>query len=410
MTVTSSNNAMFIGGTSVSELADAAGTPLFVYDAEAIRTRMSELRTWLPESIRVHYAIKANPFPPLLQLMAKLADGADIASAGELQFALAAGFAASNIGFAGPAKTDAELHAAIEAGVRIHVESKGELTRLAAVARNIGKRASTALRINPDFEVKGAGMRMGGGARAFGIDAENVPQLLDEWSAVADVLDFVGFHVFAGSQVLDGDVLAQTLRATWLLVRRLAASAPSTIRVVNLGGGFGIPYFTHERRLDTVPVAEALQEIATDAAKSLPDAALHVELGRYLVGEAGFYVARVVDVKESRGHVFVMTDGGMNHHLAASGNLGQVIRRNFPIALAHRMDAFSNYSGGGAAHGAPVTVHGPLCTPLDVLADRIDLPPTKVGDLLVVFQSGAYAASASPQLFLSRGAASERLV
>ena len=326
-------------------------------------------------------------------------DGLDVASAGELQRALAAGMAPQAISFAGPGKRARELAAAVAAGVLVNVESFREVPLLAEASARQGQPARVAVRVNPDFELRGAGMRMGGGAKPFGVDAEQVPALL---RAIADAgLQFEGFHLYAGSQMLKADVLAQATRATGELLLRLCADTPAPVRHLNLGGGWGIPYFSHERALDVAPVCAALQEIQERAAVALPGVQLQIELGRYLVGEAGVYVAQVLDRKVSRGQVFLVTDGGMHHHLAASGNFGQVIRRNYPVAIGNRMDSTER---------EVVSIVGPLCTPLDLLAEQVELPVARPGDWVVVFQSGAYGASASPQAFLGHPPCAEVLV
>lgn len=393
---------LIVGGQPLSALAAEIGhTPFYAYDQALIAGRVSELRSALPTAIRLHYAIKANPLPALLRQMADLVDGLDVASAGELAVALAQGAPAEKISFAGPGKRDEELSAAASAGVLINVESAGEIARLDQIALAQGKVARVAVRINPDFELKSAGMRMGGGPKPFGIDAEQVP------AALADIglrpgLRFEGFHLYAGSQNLRGEAIAEAQRLSYALIRRLADSAPAPVRSINLGGGFGIPYFPGEQRLTLGAVRTALDEIVADAERRFPHAELQLELGRYLVGEAGIYVTQVVDIKVSRGHTFVVTDGGLNHHLAASGNFGQVLRKNYPVAIGTRMNALGS--------GPAVSVVGPLCTPLDLLADRVRLGTPAIGDLLVIFQSGAYGASASPAGFLGHDAAAERLV
>lgn len=393
---------LLVGGRPISALAAEIGsTPFYAYDRALIAARVAELRATLPAGLRLHYAIKANPLPALLHYMAGLVDGLDVASGGELQAALAQGAAAAQISFAGPGKRDAELTAALAAGVLINLESAGELKRLEAIARAQGKPARVAVRINPDFELKSAGMRMGGGPKPFGVDAEQVPALLAEIGASSAVV-FEGFHLYAGSQNLRPEAIAEAQRLSYALICRLAEAAPATVRSINLGGGFGIPYFPGEQRLTLAPVRAALGDILADAASRFPAAEVQLELGRYLVGEAGVYVSRVVDVKVSRGHTFVVVDGGLNHHLAASGNFGQVLRKNYPLAIATRMDALGS--------GEEVSVVGPLCTPLDLLADRVRIGVPQVGDLIALFQSGAYGASASPLHFLGHPAAAERLV
>jgi diaminopimelate decarboxylase len=326
-------------------------------------------------------------------------DGLDVASGGELRVALDAGADPRNVSFAGPGKSAAELTQAIASGVLVNVESPRELNVLAELSASLRLPVRVALRVNPDFELKSSGMKMSGGAKQFGIDAEQVPDALREVARLG--LAFEGFHVFSGSQNLRAEAICEAQRLAVELAVRLAQAAPSPVRVLNVGGGFGIPYFPGERRLDLAQVGAGLATLAERTKRELPDAKLVVELGRYIVGEAGVYVCRVVDRKTSRGQVFLVTDGGMHHHLAASGNFGQVLRKNYPVAVAHRV-------ASGPRETASVV--GPLCTPLDLLADRMDLGRAEVGDLVVVFQSGAYGLTASPLGFLGHPPAVEVLV
>lgn len=389
-----------VGGLPLSLLAERVGqTPFYAYDRSLIAARVAGVRQVLPQGVHLHYAIKANPMPALVGFMRPLVDGMDVASAGELKLALDAGADPRTIGFAGPGKRDAELRQAVAAGVLLHAESARELEALAASAQALGRPARVALRINPDFELRGAGMHMGGGPKPFGIDAEQVPAMLR--AMARDGLAFEGFHIYPGSQNLRGSVIAESLHRSVELVLRLAHDAPAPVRYVNLGGGWGIPYVAGERRLDLAPVADALAQVQAALGRALPEAQMVLELGRYLVGEAGIYVARVIDRKVSRGQVFLVTDGGMHQHLAASGNFGQVIRRNYPVVIGNRLQAAERESA---------TVVGPLCTPLDVLAERMELAVAQPGDLVVVLQSGAYGATASPQAFLGHPPCAEVLV
>ena len=389
-----------IAGTNLSQLvARAGGTPLYAYDRTVIRQTLLDLRRYVPRSVKLHYAMKANPMPALVGLMAGLVDGIDVASAGELKVALDAGADPREISFAGPGKREAELRQAVASGVLVNVESMREVQLLARISAELGLPARLAVRVNPDFELKGSGMKMGGGPKQFGVDAEQVPELLAEVGRLG--LGFEGFHLFAGSQNLRADAICEAQLLSYELALRLAAAAPAAVRFLNLGGGFGIPYFPGEQRLELQPIADNLQRLAERARSEMPDAALVIELGRYLVGEAGIYVTRIVDRKVSRGQVFLVTDGGLNHHLSASGNFGQVIRKNYPVTIGNRC-------GPGPREIASVV--GPLCTPLDLLADRMELPVAQVGDLVVVFQSGAYGASASPQAFLGHAPCVEVLV
>ncbi|NMO49891.1 pyridoxal-dependent decarboxylase, exosortase A system-associated [Actinoplanes sp. TBRC 11911] len=388
---------MRIGGIPVDRLAERVGsTPFFAYDRALVTARVAALRAVLPPDLRLGYAVKANPMPALVQHLSGLVDAFDVASAGEMRTALDTTIPAEHISFAGPGKTDAELSQAVAAGVLVEVESENEARRIVATGERLGITPRIAVRVNPDFSVKGSGMRMGGGPQQFGVDAERVPALFKELSDV----DILGLHIFAGSQCLRADVLCEAQRQTADLAVRLAESAPVPIRYLNLGGGFGIPYSDRDEPLDPRPIGANLADVlARTIRPNLPSATVHIELGRYLVGESGFYVTRVVDRKESRGKVFLVVDGGMHHQLAASGNLGQVIRRNYPLAVG---------TPGGPVER--VTVVGSLCTPLDLLGDDVLLPRADVGDLIVVYQAGAYGLTASPTNFLSHPAPVETLI
>jgi diaminopimelate decarboxylase len=393
------DNCLLVGGVPLPELARRVGrTPFYAYDRRLISERVEVLRTHLPRSVHIHYAIKANPMAELVRHLAGLVDGLDIASAGELKIALQSGMAPRSISFAGPGKTDSELQAAVSAGIVINLESEGEMERLAAIAQRAGARPSVNVRVNPDFELKSSGMKMGGGPKPFGVDAERVPAMLRRIGELR--LEFQGFHIFSGAQNLRAEAIAEAQRKTIDLALRLAEDAPAPVRILNIGGGFGIPYFPGDERLDIALVGRNLAQILHGLDARLPHAQVVLELGRYLVGEAGIYVCRVIDRKISRGHTFLITDGGLHHHLAASGNFGQVIRKNYPVVIGNRI--------GGDRE--PVSVVGPLCTPLDLLVDNMELAKGEAGDLVTVFQSGAYGLTASPLHFLSHPAPAEVLV
>ena len=391
---------LVVGGQRLSRLAQRVGqTPFYAYDRSLIRDRMAELRAILPAAVRLHYAMKANPMPALVDFMRELVDGVDLASAGELKVALDAGANPSHVSFAGPGKRDAELWQAVAAGVLLNVESARELMVLKAASDALGLPARVAVRVNPDFELKSSGMKMGGGAKPFGVDEAQVPGLLADIGRAG--LAFEGFHVYAGSQNLHATSICEAQQRTLDLAVRLSRYAPTPVKSLNLGGGFGVPYFPGEQRLKLGPIGKNLADLAARANTELPGATLILELGRYLVAEAGVYVARVLDRKVSHGQVFLVTDGGMHHHLAASGNFGQVVRKNYPVCIGNRMNTPDTETA---------SVVGPLCTPLDLLADRMQLPVAKIGDLVVVYQSGAYGATASPQAFLGHPPCVEVLV
>lgn len=385
-----------IAGRKASDWVDQAGqTPVFVYDRNLIQRRIASLRSLLPSEVAIHYAIKANPLPELLRWIAPLVDGFDVASAGELHQALTA-IDGRRISFAGPGKRDAELRAAIAVSATINIESGGELERAAAIARLIDKPLHAALRINPPFEMKASGMRMGGGARPFGVDAEQAPDILQRMKQLEVI--FEGFHVFAGSQNLSSDAVIEAQARTIDLVAALTPFAPCLPALVNIGGGFGLPYFPGDTPLDVRAVGEALGDQIAGRPDCLSGTRFALELGRYLVGESGVYLTRVVDRKVSQGETFLVVDGGLHHQLAASGNFGTVIRRNYPLANASQYDA---------ADAELVNIVGCLCTPLDRLGERVTLPVSQVGDLVVVFMAGAYGATASPSGFLGHGPAAE---
>ena len=391
---------LLIGGIPLAQLAARVGqTPFYAYDRQLIRTRVGDLRAALPASVKLHYAMKANPLPALVDLMAGLVDGIDVASGGELKTALDAGAKPTDISFAGPGKRHAELIQSVAAGILINLESFREVEALTTISSSLNLPARVAVRVNPDFELKGAGMKMGGGPKQFGVDAEQVPALLAEIKMAG--LAFEGFHIFAGSQNLKTAAICEVQQRAYELALDLAKHAPSPIRFLNLGGGFGIPYFPGEQSIDLASIGKNLHEIAARATHDMPEASLVIELGRYFVGEAGIYVTQVVDRKISRGQTYLVVDGGLHHHLSATGNFGQVIRKNFPLAIGNRM---------GAENQEMVSIVGPLCTPLDLLAERMTLPIAQIGDYVVIFQSGAYGASASPQDFLGHPKAVEVLV
>jgi diaminopimelate decarboxylase len=380
---------LLAGGRTVEALVARAGdTPLFVYDAGIVRTRVDRFRAAFPD-VALHYAIKANPHPPLVARIATMVDGIDVASAGEARIAIDAGMAADRISFAGPGKRDDELRAAIGAGVTINLESEGEARRAIAIARDLGVRPRLAVRVNPDFDLKGSGMKMGGGAKPFGIDADRVAPLIA--ALVEEGVDYRGLHIFAGSQALGAAAIAEAQASALTLAARISIEAGIAPPLVNLGGGFGIPYFAGDVAVDVEAVGAAL---ATELARRDPILAkteFAIELGRWLVGEAGIYLTRIVDRKTSHGETFLIVDGGLHHQLAASGNFGTVVRRNYPVAIADRF---------GADIDEEVNLVGCLCTPLDRLGDRIGLPHADVGDIVAIFLAGAYGASASPQSFL----------
>lgn len=387
------------GGIPVRRLAERVGsTPFYVYDRNAIDARAATLRAELPEAVHLHYAIKANPMPALVQHMAAITDGLDVASAHEMAVALDTGMRPEEVSFAGPGKSAAEIRRAVAAGITVTVESSLQLEHAVAAGEALGIQPRVAVRVNPAFELKSSGMRMGGGPKPFGIDEARVPGLLDRVRQSGVHLS--GVHVFAGSQNLRAESIVEAQVKTYELCLSLLRGWARPVDWLNLGGGFGVPYFPGETELDLRPVAQNLHGLSARASNDL-DAPLVIELGRYLVAHSGLYICRVIDRKESCGRAFLVTDGGLHHHLAASGNFGQVLRKNYPVAVANRIDERAEEEQ---------SVVGPLCTPLDVLADRMKLAHAEPGDLIAVFQSGAYGLTASPTAFLGHPTPAEVLV
>lgn len=394
------NGELSIGGVPVSELANRYGTPLFVYDGAVMDRKWDLLRNALPPEFSIYYSVKANPNQTILRRFLEKGAGLEIASAGEFQQAVSAGCAPENIFFAGPGKTEAELELALTNGIgEIHMESPAEAERIAGIARRHGLRPRVALRVNPGSEAEGGAMRMGGRPAPFGVDEEDLEAVLGRLRDM-DEFAIVGIHIFSGTQILDYETLLNQYRQGLKIACKATEILKRPLETVDFGGGLGIPYFPHEKALDDGQLKLGLEGLMTEVRSDprLSGTRFFVEPGRYLVGESGVYLARIQDIKTSRGKKFLIVDGGLNHHLAASGNLGQTIKRNYPIAILDKIEQAAEQT---------VDVVGPLCTPLDVLARSINLPRANVGDLIGVFQSGAYARSASPLGFLSHPAPPE---
>ncbi|MEQ1529852.1 MAG: pyridoxal-dependent decarboxylase, exosortase A system-associated [Methylococcales bacterium] len=394
------DNELLIGGNPLTRLAKRVGsTPFYAYDRQLLSNRVNELRKQMPADLKIHYAMKANPMPAVVQHMAGLVDGFDLASAGEMQVALDTTMPPEQISMAGPGKRPAELLQAIAAGITIHIESFHELETIGRLSEQHGIAAHVAIRINPAFELKAAGMKMGGGPKQFGIDEELLPEVLKRIKVLD--LDFKGFHIYSGSQNLKAESIIDAQQKSITLAIELSQYCPTPIRKLNIGGGYGIPYFPGDTALNTQQVGDALAVAMAEFKTSNPQAEVIIELGRYLVGEAGVYVTEIIDKKVSRGQTFLIVNGGLHHHLAASGNFGQVIRKNYPVAIGNKIQSDSKET---------VNIVGPLCTPLDILADKMELPSAEIGDLVVVYQSGAYGLTASPTAFLTQPHAQQVLV
>lgn len=392
-----------IGGFTARELTAAYGTPLYAYDAELMRHSYRVLIEAVAGFAQVYYSIKANPNPAVARIFVELGAGLEIASSTELLAARKSGCDPQNILFAGPGKGEEELAAAVEAGLgEVHVETFEEIVHLGQIARRLGRTVPVAIRINPKPAALGGAMRMGGKPAAFGFDEEIIDEVLSAVAAQPS-LAVTGVHMFTGSQVLDARVLLGQWAHGLTVAANLAERIGRPLQTIDLGGGLGIPYYPGDMPLDLRHLQSGVAEL-TKTVKSNPflsHARVLLEPGRYLTGGAGVYLMKVRAVKTSRGKRFVITDGGMHHHLAASGNLGQVVKRDYPILPANRLSDHERMQA---------MIVGPLCTPLDTLGRQTPLPIMSEGDLVAVLQSGAYGLSASPTGFLSHPRAMEVLI
>jgi len=389
-----------IGGYSCDELvAEAGGTPLFVYDNNIVGAQVARFKGAMADGIGLYYSVTANPYEPLLEFLGRYVDGFRIVSRGELARLQDAKLDGIPINFAGPGKLDVELEAAVRAGATISVESEGEACRAIRAGGAVGVRPRIAVRVTPPFAIEGGAVSIGSRPSPFGVDAERVP-LVVHGLLEADV-DWRGLHMFAGSQCLDAEALAEVHRITVAQAGDIAEAVGLPIPELNLGSGFDIACRPGDEPLDIDHVAHALNHTLCNAPSLLATTRFTIELGRWLVGESGVYLTRVVDRTESCGQTFLTTDGGGHHLIGATGSLGERGMSNFPIAVANRF---------GAPPEEDVTVTGCLCTPYDVLGDDVSLPRAEEGDLIAVFCAGAYGLSASPQAWESRPLAREILV
>jgi diaminopimelate decarboxylase len=390
------------GGAPVSTLAQECGTPLYLYDASRLALQYQRLRNVLPAGIAVFYSIKANPHPEVVAELVRQGAGCEIASGGEYVLARRAGAQAEDIVFAGPGKGPDELEYVVAHGIgEIHLESFEEIEALRDICSRRNRAVKVSIRVNPSAADSG-GLLMGGQPTAFGFEEESLGDVIRAVKQNA-ALQLHGVHVYTGTQILNADSLINHWMHAVSIAARVCELADTSLATIDLGGGLGIPYFSHENELDLEALGKGAAGVIAKAhtTAGLEGARFIVEPGRYLAGPAGIYVAQVRSVKACRGTTFVVLDGGMNHHLAASGNLGQVVRRDYPIVNLSRLSAESEET---------FVVVGPLCTPIDTLGRKVKMPQPAAGDLIAVLQSGAYGLTASPSEFLSHPRPAEVLV
>lgn len=367
-------------------------TPFYLYDLDLARAHLKALQKHLPPAVDVLYAVKANPNLAVLAGFKGHVAGLDLSSIGELALAEKVGYGAEVMSFAGPGKRDSELERAVQAGIHLlSVESPRELERLIAIAERAGKRQAITVRINPESIENAFMMKMGGRPSQFGVAIEDVDPVIERAKA-ASAIDLRGIHIYAGTQCLDVDAAVKNIAQTLEIAAELAERHDLNPQVVNLGGGFGVPYFPGQEAMDVDALSRGVgSTIAAFAESNLRyrNARFILELGRYLIGMFGVYVTRVLDVKETRGARFVIMDGGMHHCFAATGNFGQLVKKNYPVVNLSRESEPSNCE-----------LVGPLCTPLDSMARKLPLGDVQVDDLICFNNCGAYAYTASPLLFL----------
>ncbi len=392
-----SNSFVYSGGFSISgifvnDIAKAVGTPFYVYDAQTIKRQYSRLRNALPKDFDIFYAMKANPNLAIVRLLSNLGTGVEVASRGELLACQRLGVDPKNIVFAGPAKTDEDLKTAIDMGIySINAESVGEMKRISEIAEGMDKTVNVEIRVNPEFEIEGAELNMGGGPKKFGIDSEKIGEALEEAMLLPGIV-LQGLHIFAASGILDPGAFLKNMENTFEIAKSM--NEYFQVKSIDVGGGLGIPY-KGENDLDL----SGLKPDVSNLVSKYPfikenNTRLIIEPGRYLVGQSGIYVTKVVDFKESRGKRYILVDGGI-HHLMRPALFGA----SHPIF---------NLSREG--NGSEYDIAGCLCTSVDILAKSVAMPKPEQGDLIGVFCAGAYGFTEGMPLFLSHDIPAEVLV
>ncbi len=382
-----------LGGLDPAELADRFGTPFYVYDLDVVTRQVHALRAALPARVELAYAVKANPSLGVIAQLGALGLGADVASAGELEAVGRADIDAAAVVMTGPGKRETELAEAVDARIwAVTVESPGELERLIAIARSADRRVPILLRAGAASAAAHEQVRLVGddGAGKFGMDEGDLLAAARR-AATSSEIELLGVHAFGASNVTDAAALAAHVAETMALGRRVAAETGTPLQLVDAGGGLGIPYGTSDPELDLAAFGRQLADLdaAWRADPVTRETAVLLEPGRFLVGPAGAYVARVVDTKRKDGNLVAILDGGI-HHLLRPALVGQ----------EHRVRRLGS-TRGGTSRVAPVTIAGPLCSGLDVLATRALMVPPRVGDLVAVLDVGAYGFTESMPFFLS---------
>jgi diaminopimelate decarboxylase len=389
-----------VQGTGISELVERFGTPLYIYDGDVIVETYRRLRAALSDAVEIFYSLKPNPNISVVRLLNRAGASAEVCSAGELDSALRAGVPPADILFTGPGKSVEELRTLVDLSVRAVIcESFDELARIDELSARAGKRTPVLLRVNPAFGVRGGRRTMAGRPREFGIDEEQVLAATDLLARHPNV-DLRGIHVFTGTRILDAGVVVENTERIFDLAVKVGEALGFEPRLVDIGGGLGIPYYPGEEELDLDVLAAGVNNAVAEFLLRFPDARVAIEPGRFLVGPSGVYAIRARYVKQSKGERFVITDGGTHQNMAAVGT-GTYLKRNFPMALLSDTERLA---------AGPCTVTGLLLTPTDTIGRNVELPEIAAGDVLGVFQAGAYGPSASITYMNGQGFPAEILV
>jgi len=383
----------------IKEIIKKYKTPMYLYDGEIIKNQYAKLKGCLPEQFEIFFSMKANPLLGICQLMRSLGSRIEVASEGELHTAFAAGFPAQDIIFTSPGKTVEELSYAIDKEIySINVESFEELEIIREIAREKSKRVNVSIRINPDYDALEAGIKMSGGATQFGVDYKQVVDGINAMAKSPDI-NIIGIHVYMGTQILIAENIVSIMDKIFEMALEIWEKTGINLKFLDLGGGFGIPYFVNDRQLDLEALKSGINSVWNKYGDKFRNVRIAVESGRFLMAESGRFLTKVLYCKKNKDRTFIVCDGGSNFH-ANSAFLGRHIRNNFPMTILGKENepAFET------------NVVGPLCTPTDVIGQRVMLPEAEPGDILAVEKSGAYGLTNSPVLFLSHPQPAEILV
>lgn len=382
----------------ITAASQAYGTPLYLYNLNKITCQLTNLIDHLPANFTIHYAIKANSSLTICRKLAQLGTSVDVSSLGELQTALKVGFSPERVVFTGPGKTKQDLAAALDLQCGLIVlESFNQAQVLNKLAQQSGIRQDVIVRINPVYrtsqscetqqacsiQAETTIQLISQSASKFGVDEEIASETLKEINALP-YLNLKGIHVYTESNVL----AYQDLLASWRNTMNIAEGLREQgypISLIDFGGGVGVPYRSTEQSFDTIQFGREVQQLLNKVSHNYQ---CLVEIGRYLVGEAGCYITEVVDIKDSRGRLFLILDGGINHLLRTSSSMKEATKY---------MEVLSKES----IKTKPATLVGKLMTSLDVLVEDVQVPENiEIGDQIAIYNCGAYGFNHSITNFL----------